>query len=147
MSDITTAVPEPITTLIDGKTYELKRLSVYDRVELLREYRKAARSLLAETLKSAGVDAGETVATLNDFDREPLTEKTWIDYVNDPMNDHLIMERALRKSAGDKSGELAKEVQPSLELKAKLCGLGVFSPPDEGQGGGTNPQNQPAYGK
>lgn len=132
MADILEATATPDTVTIDGKSYPLHELTVYDRADLMALDRKARKALLVENLKTAGVSPEDFFQTLQAFDSRRAKELDWIDFVNCVESEPDIFARSLEKSAPGQGKDLVAKLALAgddiLRLKAQITGLSIVTP-------------------
>lgn len=127
MSDIVSDVPRKIVTKHEGKDYTLRRLSIYDRAEILRKDRKIRRDQMKAELKDFGVSPVDAIATLGDFDREEISFEHWVEFVNNQCNQSTILMECLSGHGlpDDQIIAIAKATDVKWTDLVELCGLQV----------------------
>jgi hypothetical protein len=135
--DLLEATQPDVKRRIGDTDCTFKLLTAYDRAELLRAdlaERQAAwksqRAELVENLKLAEITGAQAFTELENFREsapQSVTEQDWIDYVNDPTKEVLILAASLRETHGDKAEGLARRARLSLTEKAIICGLQIIA--------------------
>lgn len=150
MADVIDAVKTYVLIPVGGQQVKFEKLNSYDRAALLEEYRKALRDKLVANLKECGLAPQERFVELQTFDEKSMTEKDWIEYVNDVRTDLVLLERALQKHHADKAPALAKQSTGEmpegwtvLKLKAALSGLELVVQGGDGAANPTKAQDGP----
>lgn len=63
----------------EGKSYRFRKLSQYDRREILAREKSRRRASLLQSLRDAGADKGEMVYELREFDKQQFGDDEYLD--------------------------------------------------------------------
>lgn len=139
--------------------YRFRKLTPYDRAELLRRERSRQRAVAIQNLRDSGADKDEMFASLRDFEAKPATAEDFIDLFNSVIGKAEIIDLSLMElsMAGPgqpawkyrEDAEAARDFANAMpggdlvELAAGLCNISL-EPADEkvevyGEGSDPNP--------
>ena len=143
MGDIIEETQHSVKVPVDGKEYTLEFLTSYDRAELMIEHRKELREKLKANLKDAEADQQQRFSELQAFDEAQVTQRDWIDYVNDIRSDYPIVLRSLGCHHAGEAAAIARKIPLTMTLKAQLCGLALVDKTPEDETDPTKGPDQP----
>jgi hypothetical protein len=125
-----------ITRPIGGKDYQFKKLTPYDRVEILRKLKAQKRESLLADLKAVGAEKEEMLGELRALDEVQYGEREFIGYVNSLDGRLAIIERSMVCGESERQEIRDAMSDPAFDpliLAAELCNLSLTAP-DEAYG-------------
>ncbi len=156
------ALGEPFVERIGEQEaqYLYRKLTVYDRAEVIRRDRLRQRAALLQDLKDAGADKREMIETLRDFDREKSVSGDFLTLFDSLEGKADIFDLSVcdiaytsgaatwarKANADDLMAFLtAMPLGEQTELAAELCGvtLGGAEPEPADEAYGDEPPNPP----
>ena len=144
MSDLLEDAAPPLTVNVTAtRTAEIAELDLYDRADLQRADKAAARAGRLADAREAGLDAGQTCVELGAVTDRRWGEAEWIDLANSTDGQLAILERAFERANPGGGRQLLAAVRWSraqrLQVVAHVAGLDVTA-----AGGGTEGEDEPA---
>jgi hypothetical protein len=116
--------------LEDGSVLKFRKLTPYDRAEVIERDRSRRRKKLLANLKDAGADKGEIVASLNEFEKDEDERQKknlglFIDIFNTPAGKADVIDLALSVLTMKRPGEQTWEyLGESAKLREHVDSLG-----------------------
>jgi len=124
---------------VGGNDVQFRKLTAYDRRDLLCGLKKQKRASLLDDLKAAGADKSEILGELRAFDDEKFGETQFVEYVNTLDGQTAVFDRSLDEQSDEQRASIRKELilsqSESLQLAAEICNLMVDTAPDDAASG------------
>lgn len=119
---------------IGGRIVRFRKLTTYDRADILRQVKRQKRQSLLEDLKAPGADKSEMLGELRAFDEQAFGENEFVAFVNTLDGQTVVLDKASDELSEEERQRLRREllIAPgeALALAAELCNLVVGTASD-----------------
>jgi hypothetical protein len=130
-----------VTVTLGSEEVRLRKLTVYDRRNILKGLRGEQRKLKIETLKDVGADKAEMLGELEAFDEKPLEDFDFLRHFDTPDGKADVFDAALDEYSEAEQkrlrGKLTLSLTETTRLAARLCNIPLQSAA-ESEGGDPN---------